>query len=195
MLGVLLAIGSAVCVSIYVWRKGKAATLSGEISLIRRCLADPTVSTSNEFVTSRPGRLVGELRQLDGHAELIVVTINEVLGDIERETQWTNSRARACVRVSATAGIAGGCIEIASRVGSSSARDAMLAVIAVAGGFVGASSCAVIGRWALRGNQHAHRTWDGFIQWLLNSDLLRTASKARGDGTSSEFAIRNGQEL
>jgi hypothetical protein len=194
MLGIILGVGTSSLLSLIIWNAGAARYSRHECVLIERCLTSGAITNDPAFVTTRPGRLVFDLRQIRNRPEMVVSVINEIVSDIDFETRWSNVGARAYARISATSGIAGGCIEMALRLRISVFQATVYALIAVIAGLLGAGSCAAIGHWASRENLRRRRLWDEFVQWILKSEFPQTAWTVLDVGSSLTCAIQNGQE-
>ena len=161
---------------------------------MQECLESGTIVTDGATGLCSPRRLASELRRIRNEPEQVVNLVNETLSDIDYETRGTRQAFQACSRISATAGMAGACIEIAIRVQSSTSRAAILAAVAVTAGLVGAVTCAVIGRWATRGALLRRRLWDEFVRSILKSEFPQTAWTIRASGLKATNVVQNGQD-
>lgn len=194
MPGVVLVGLACLAMSIITWKAGARRHDKRECSLLQKYLKAPRHALRSEAGDSRPERLIRELADIRQESARVVDLLNETLNDVDYETRGMQDVARACSRVSMTAGMAGACVEVALRVETSTARAAVWGVLAAAVGIAGAVSCAVIGQWATRGMLLRRRLWDEFVHSMLNSEFLQTAWTVRAPGLRPTSDLRDGQD-
>jgi hypothetical protein len=191
MFGLVVGIGTSLLLATMLWYTGNNRSAPHECKLIQEWMAADKGIDRQAFGTSRPGQLISEIRELRDRPECAISVLNEVLGDVDFETRWTASAHGAYARISATAGIAGACLEITSRLRTSTIQAAVYAIVALMCGLLGSASCAVIGQWAIRGILRRRRLWDEFVQWILKSEFSKTAWSLRGIAPSSIQTVQD----
>lgn len=192
MLGVIGAFVTCMAMVAISLRAGLSRYNRRECRVMRQCLAGGAIELSG---SSRPARLLEQVRSEHREPALIVNSLNETLTDVDFETRGGRDVFRACARVAATAGMAGACVEIALHTATVAIGEAtVFALVAVAVGLTSAASCAVIGQWATQGAILRRQLWDDFVRWLLNSELSQTAWSVRVSGMQPTHDVENGQD-